>query len=158
MRQIFAFFWSTFFKWLFSFQIHIFCVVWSLKLLSLDLRELDSFAFLTSCRTLLAHLVSYFQSVLWVELKVKEIGFELSGKPKYSLWNVAIECLCLANCLHYILHIFLSLSFFLFFFFCVSLIRLNVKMEQILTKLGWKIEALRASSPHPRQYLLWAID
>lgn len=74
MRQIFAMFFKVHFLNDYSVFKYIFCVVWSLKLLSLDLRELDSFAFLTSCRTLLAHLVSYVQSVLWVEPKVKEIG------------------------------------------------------------------------------------
>lgn len=58
----------------------------------------------------------------------------------------------------YTYYIYFFLFVYLSFSFCVSLIRLNVKMEQILTKLGLKIEALRANSPHPRQYLLWAID
>lgn len=72
------------------------------------------------------------------------------------MWLLSVSALPIV-CI-YILHIFLSLCLSLSFSFCVSLIRLNVKMEQILTKLGLKIEALRASSPHPRQYLLWAID
>lgn len=136
-----------------QFSNTFFCVVWSLKLLSLDLRELDSFAFLTSCRTLLAHLVSYVQSVLWVEPKVKEIGLNWlkNQNVAYEMWLLSIlPCQLFAHTYNYI-----CISLFLSVFISDS-----VQCENGANTGEVRIEdkTLRAGSSHHRQYLLWAID